>query len=109
MAATTLQERCLTVVTVVACSGLLRRQQQRQVKDGCWWMLKTGIDNAAPRPNGQKRGCGTGRSQEITHQPERCNDPKEDLLAQHYSTCRVSHTLQIITAAVTSLVPYLTK
>ena len=40
---------------------------------------------------------------------ERCNDPKEDLLAQHYSTCGVSHTLQTTTAAVTSLVPYLTK
>lgn len=29
--------------------------------------------------------------------------------AQHYSTCGVSHTLQTTTAAVTSLVPYLTK
>lgn len=40
---------------------------------------------------------------------ERCNDPKEDPLAQHYLTCEVSHTLQTTTAAVTSLVPYLTK
>lgn len=34
---------------------------------------------------------------------------KEDLLAQHYSTCGMSHTLKTTTAAVTSLVPYLTK
>lgn len=40
---------------------------------------------------------------------ERCHDPKEDLLAQHYSTCGVPHTLLTTTAAVTSLVPYLTK
>lgn len=40
---------------------------------------------------------------------EHCNEPKEDPPAQHYSTCGVSHTLQTTTAAVTSLVPHLTK
>lgn len=44
-------------------------------------------------------------------QPPTIANRKGRNLAQHYSTCGVSHThtLQTRTAAVTSLVPYLTK